>query len=45
MEYVFLIFSLGVMVTMVVLKGIFQARKFVADETKKQFPAALDEID
>jgi hypothetical protein len=40
MEYVFVIFGLGLMVTLVVAKGIMQAHEFVAEETQKQVAPA-----
>jgi hypothetical protein len=36
MEYLFVIFGFGFLVTLVVAKGILQAHQFVAEETQKQ---------
>ena len=35
MEYVFIVFGLGFMVTLVVAKGVMQAHRFVTEEKMK----------
>ncbi|MEQ1853587.1 MAG: hypothetical protein ABMA01_18570 [Chthoniobacteraceae bacterium] len=44
MDYVFAIFGLGLVVTLVVAKGILQAHEFASGELEKQ-QAAVPEVE
>ena len=45
MEYLFVIFGFGFLVTLVVAKGILQAHQFVAEETRKQGKPASEGLE